>query len=196
MTQPEYLQSLRITSLLHFNDGLPFIQLTSHQGKPLEDLPIAPPQQQHRAFILSTWMKSYEAMARKNGWGQFYKEHEPKIAESRWRDGWVVTDDDGYTVHGWVCGYDGKLWHVYVVPQLRRCRIGTRLIEFATGGLKEYAKPFPYAAHARVNPYLQCTKGQVVPGRYEANLAEETNSYARGTEETTAQETDRRGPGE
>ncbi len=92
------------------------------------------------------------------GLGQFYDEHEPRIAESRWMDCLVVSDDTGFTVHAWVCGRDGQLWHCYVVPELRKLRVATRLIERACGELKEYARPWPYSAHARVNPYLLRTK--------------------------------------
>ncbi len=120
----------------------------------LERLPILTATAEHRSFILSTWVKSYRAHARKQGLGQFYDKHEPEVAESRWQDCYVVSDDGGFTVHAWVCGRDGQLWHVYVVPELRRLRIATRLIEFSTGELKEYARPWPYSAHARVNPYL------------------------------------------
>ncbi len=120
----------------------------------LETLPILAATPDHRSFILSTWVKSYRAQARKQGIGQFYDKHEPEAAESRWQDCWVVSDDGGFTVHAWVCGSDGRLYHCYVVPELRRLRIATRLIEFATGGLTEYARPWPYSAHARVNPYL------------------------------------------
>jgi len=123
----------------------------------LETLRIVPAEQQHRSFIIGTWVKSYESQARRQGIPKdVYSKHEPPIAESRWDDCWVLTsDEDGYTVSGWVCGSDGRLWHCYVVPELRKLRIATRLIEFACGGqVKEYARPWPYAAHARVNPYL------------------------------------------
>ncbi len=134
-------------------DGSPAILLTK-DNVTLETLPIVPASAAHRSFILSTWIKSYENQARKQGIGPQYAKHEPEIAESRWQDCWVVTDDDGYTVHAWVCGYEGQLHHIYVQPKLRKLRIATRLIEFATGELREYARPWPYSAHARVNPYL------------------------------------------
>lgn len=145
--------ALRNTSSALLTDGTPRIALTTAKGDPLVELPIVAPTQEHRSFILATWVKSYEAMARKLGWGEFYKRNEPRMAEACWQDGWVLTDEDGFTVHAWVCGYDGLLRHVYVTPQLRQCRIATRLIDFATGGLKEYARPWPYTPHARLNPY-------------------------------------------
>ncbi len=123
-------------------------------GEELETLPVVPAGMGHRSFILGTWINSYKGNARKQDLRDFYSKHEPAIAESRWQDCWVLTDDGDYTVHAWVCGHEGRLWHCYVVPELRRLRIATRLIEFACGELKEYARPWPYSAHARVNPYL------------------------------------------
>jgi GNAT superfamily N-acetyltransferase len=128
--------------------------LLVRNGETLESLPIVRAAPEHRNFILSTWLKSYKTYARAQGIGSYYDEYEPAIAESRWQDCFVVTDDTGFTVHAWVCGKNGKLWHVYVIPQLRRLRVATRLIEYACGELKEYARPWPYSAHARVNPYL------------------------------------------
>lgn len=124
--------------------------------KELQALLLQRAASQHRNFIISTWVKSYEGQARRQGIGPFYALHEPAIAESRWQDCHVATDQDGYTVYGWVCGdrETGSLWHCYVAPELRKLRIATRLIEYACGTLKEYARPWPYSAHARTNPYL------------------------------------------
>ncbi len=135
------------------NDGSPAI-LLQKDGQTLETLPIVDAKHTHRSFIISTWLKSYESQARKQGLREFYSRHEPAVAESHWEGCKVLTDDGGFTVHAWVCGTDGKLWHCYVVPELRRLRLATRLIEYACGPLKEYARPWPYSAHAKVNPYL------------------------------------------
>lgn len=140
-------------------DGTPRI-LLSNPTSLLEELPIVKPTAAHRSFILSTWVKSYKGRARDQGIGGAYDLHEPAIAESRWMDCLVVTDDSGFTVHAWVCGRDGQLWHCYVVPDLRRLRVATRLIEHACGELREYARPWPYSQHARLNPYLLCKKEQ------------------------------------
>ncbi len=121
-------------------------------------LPLEMATDAHRSFILATWVKSYQGMARKQGIQEFYAKYEPAIAESRWQDCWVLTDEDGYTVHAWVCGHAGDLWHCYVVPDLRRLRIATRLIEHACGTLQAYARPWPYSAHARTNQYLLRSK--------------------------------------
>lgn len=148
--------SLRNVSSVLSSDGTqPTLQLVKDDVV-LETLRIIHAEQQHRSFIIGTWVKSYESQARKQGVPKdVYAKHEPGIAESRWDDCWVLTADaDGYTVSGWVCGLNGALWHCYVVPELRKLRVATRLIEHATGGLKEYARPWPYAQHARLNPYL------------------------------------------
>lgn len=149
--------SLRGVSATLSSDGTNRILLVK-EGQQLESLPIVRAAIEHRSFILSTWVKSYKGQARHLGIGSLYDEYEPAVAESRWMDCLVVTDDTGFTVHAWVCGRDGQLWHVYVVPELRRLRVATRLIEHACGELREYARPWPYSAHARVNPYLLRTK--------------------------------------
>ncbi len=122
----------------------------------LETLLLSRATDEHRSFIISTWVKSYESQARRHGIKNFYVRHEPAVAERLWDQCTVVTDDTGYTVHAWVCANDrGQLWHCYVIPTLRQLRLATRLIEYACpGGLKEYARPWPYSAHAPVNPYL------------------------------------------
>ncbi len=152
--------SLRNVSAALSTDGTPRI-LLQQNSLTLETLHIRPARDEHRNFILGTWVKSYRSAARSQGILQQYNAHEPAIAESRWMDCLVVTDD-GFTVHAWVCGRDGKLWHVYVVPELRRLRIATRLIEHACGQLQEYARPWPYSAHARLNPYLLRTREEDV----------------------------------
>lgn len=137
------------------SDGSPAILLVKN-GVTLEKLPILKASSEHKSFIISTWLKSYENQARKQSIKEFYSSHEPAIAESLWSSCAVVSDESGYTVHAWVCGNDkGQLWHCYVAPELRKLRVATRLIEYACpNGLKEYARPWPYSAHARVNPYL------------------------------------------
>ncbi len=146
--------SLRDASSVLSLTGVPAI-LLQHRGTTIQTLPLRQAANTHRSFIISTWIKSYESQARKQGIGAFYTRHEPSIAESRWKECVVATDDDGYTVYAWACGdkATGTLWHCYVVPELRKLRIATRLIEYACGELREYARPWPYSAHARVNPY-------------------------------------------
>ncbi len=146
--------SLNGVSSVLSSDGQPAILLMKGDSQ-LERLPIVLAGSEHRAFILSTWVKSYEGLARKQGLKGFYTKHEPAVAEAHWARCSVVTDDAGYTVHAWVCSVSGALYHCYVVPELRKLRIATRLIEHTCpDGLKEYARQWPYSAHARVNPYL------------------------------------------
>lgn len=145
--------SLNGVSSVLSSDGTRAILLMK-DGKTLETLPVLQANESHRSYILSTWVKSYESQARRQGIREFYSKHEGAVAERLWQDCLVLTDDSGFTVHAWVCGSSGRLWHCYVVPELRKLRIATRMIELATGGLKEYARPWPYSAHARVNPYL------------------------------------------
>jgi len=153
--------SLRDVCARLSKDGSPKILLI-HTPKEtvVQELNLVKAEARHRSFIISTWVKSYEAQARKQGIGREYAEAEPAIAESRWEDCIVATDDDGYTVYGWVCGSrnGGMLWHAYVIPELRRLRVATRLIEYACGELNYYARPWPFMSHARVNPYLLCKK--------------------------------------
>ena len=146
--------SLKGVSSRLSTDGRPSIQLVKDE-KVLETLPILKSSAEHKNFILSTWVKSYEAAARKQGIREFYVSNEPTVAESLWTACSVVSDDSGYTVHAWVCATEGNLYHCYVVPELRKLRLATRLIEYSCPeGLKAYARPWPYQAHARVNPYL------------------------------------------
>ena len=146
--------SLKGVSSQLSTDGQPAILLVK-DNQTLETLPLVKATDEHRSFILSTWVKSYESQARRQGFKEFYARHEPALAERLWPACTVVTDDSGYTVHAWVCASRGSLYHCYVVPELRKLRIATRLIEYACPeGLKEYARPWPYSAHARVNPYL------------------------------------------
>lgn len=126
-------------------------------GKVVETLPIRPAQEQHRAFILATWVRSYAATARKMLTRAVYVAGEPKIAERLWPKAMVITSpDDDYTVHGWICAEEGKLYHMYIIPELRRKGIAGALIQLAVGPKVEYARPWPYEPprHWNFNPYL------------------------------------------
>lgn len=114
----------------------------------------------HRNFILSTWLKSYRPQARKDGIQEYYNTYEPAIAESRWQDCHVLSDESGFTVYAWVCAYPGQLHHVYVIPELRHIGVARRLIEAIAGdGDITYARPWPGRPKSyRVNPYLLTVK--------------------------------------
>lgn len=84
----------------------------------------------HRSFIISTWVKSYMAQARKLGFSQFFRE--PESAERMWDRAIVLTDDDGYVVYGWAVGSEHGLDYVYVVPELRGNGVGKLLASTVT----------------------------------------------------------------
>ncbi len=92
-------------------------------------------------------------MAKRLGILTQYDIHEPGIAESRWQDCTVITDEDGFTVYAWVCGTPGALYHCYTVPELRGIGVARSLIQDACGERPEHARPWPYK-NRFVNPYL------------------------------------------
>lgn len=123
----------------------------------LQDLLLIRATPEHRNFILGTWVKSYRPHARKQGIGEFYDKHEGEVAESRWQDCWVASDEDGFTVYAWVCAEGRNLYHVYVIPELRRKGVSGALIQFSTGQAHpDMARPWPFtsAKLGRVDPYL------------------------------------------
>lgn len=126
----------------------------------VQTLQLMPSQMGHRNFILSTWLKSYRPQARKDGIAEYYNKYEPAIAESRWQDCFVLSDEDGFAVYAWVCAYPGQLYHVYVIPELRHLGVARRLIEHVAGdGAICYARPWPGRPKSyRVNPYLLTPK--------------------------------------
>jgi GNAT superfamily N-acetyltransferase len=127
-------------------------------GKVLETLPILPAQETHRNFILATWVKSYAPTARRLLSQAVYAEGETRLAESLWQKSHVLTSkDDDYTIHAWVCGEPGKLYHCYVVPALRHRGVAKALIELACGTTLRFAKPSPLATHRpgwTLDPYI------------------------------------------
>ena len=139
-------------------DGSPRIRLLHRPTQEvLQDLLLIKATPEHRNFILGTWVKSYRPHARKQGIGEFYDRHEGDVAVSRWKDCWVASDEDGFTVYAWVCSEEGSLHHVYVVPELRRKGVSAALIQFSTGEAHpDMARPWPYSSSklGRVNPYL------------------------------------------
>ncbi len=140
--------------------GLPAIHLIHQETQTvIQSLPLVKASSAHRSFILGTWVKSYRPHARKQGIGEFYDKFESAIAESRWQDCTVVSDEDGYTVYAWVCGGSGQLYHCYVIPELRHKLISTCTQEYACGTkTPDLARPWPGRSAGRVNPYLLCKK--------------------------------------
>lgn len=125
-------------------------------------LPILKAQPQHRSFIISTWVKSYAHIARKLLKQAVYNAEEPKLAEALWQhSSVVVSPSDDYTVHAWVCGDIGKLYHCYVIPELRAKGVAKALIEGVCGNVLQYARPWPFPVERsgwQFNPYLLAHK--------------------------------------
>lgn len=136
----------------------------------LSELPIIKATEEHRAFILATWVRSYESSSRRlqvagmRLSAETYRVGESALAESRWPiSRVVVSQDDAYTIHGWVCGEapsaaggPGRLWHVYVPPNLRGSGVAKGLVESVCG--KEYVvhKPWPSTPRSHIvswSPY-------------------------------------------
>lgn len=154
--------SLNSVSAVLSTSGSPTTLTLVHKetGEVVRTLNLVPAESQHRSFLLSTWLKSYRPQARKDGISEYYDRHEAEIAESRWEDCFVLTDEDGFTVYAWVCGYPGSLYHVYVVPELRNVGVARRLIEHACGDSGvAYARNWPGRPRGyKVNPYLLVKK--------------------------------------
>ncbi len=124
-------------------------------GEILETLPIVSATDEHRNYILSTWVKSYETTARTIGIGvpggpvlrvdqEAFRSRESRIAEREWKKSKViVAPGDAYTIHGWVCAAPGRLWHVYVPPSLRSCGVAKGLVVSTAGKNYTVAKPWP-----------------------------------------------------
>lgn len=157
--------SLKDVSATLSTSGSPAI-LLNHipTQKVLQSLLLTQAKSEHRSFILGTWVKSYRPTARKLGLGEHYDRYEAPIAESRWQDCWVATDEDGYTVYAWVCGDASGLWHVYVIPELRHRGVASCLQLHACGNYTpDLARPWPgrNPGTAKVNPYLLCPKVRI-----------------------------------
>ncbi len=132
-------------------------------GKELETLPIVQASEQHRSYIISTWVKSYETFNRRIDVcgmripSEVYRTGESKAAELLWSKSHVVTGDDGFTIHAWICGSQGKLWHVYVPPPLRCIGVARGLVEQYCGATYLVPKPWPTVPkghHVSYSPYL------------------------------------------
>ena len=120
---------------------------------------------EHRNFILSTWVRSYQNVARKFMDKDIYAAEEARVAESFWESTWVATSpDDGYVIHGWACttsgetdGVDG-LYHAYVPPDLRGHGIATALVEVECRRERplHVARPgfTPFGFKVKLNPYI------------------------------------------
>lgn len=119
--------------------------------------------QEHRNFILSTWVRSYQNQARKFMDKDIYADEEARVAEELWERTWVATSpNDSYVIHGWVCTESNadtdSLFHAYVPPDLRRHGIATALVnvECRTTKPLHVARPgfSPFGFKCKLNPYI------------------------------------------
>lgn len=144
--------------------GAPCLDLVKN-GNVLETLPVVPATQDHRSFILATWVRGALPSAKLAGVQKaIYLVEEPRVAESKWQDCMVVVDPaDQFVVLAWICvSTDGTLYNVYVTPDFRRMGILKSLI----GGLVgpdvpvHHVRPltFPAPKHWVYNPYRLSTR--------------------------------------
>lgn len=114
---------------------------TSHV---IEELPLIKALPEHKAYIISTWVKSYATFNRKlrtvlNGAASIVRSEdftigEAQIAETLWEKTYVVSGkEDTFTINAWVCGEEGRLYNAYVPPALRRMGIFTTVAHKAAG---------------------------------------------------------------
>lgn len=127
-------------------------------GEVIQTFRLVKADREHKSFILSTWLRSYRPTARKRGFSEFFGEYEGAIAESRWEDAVVATDESGFTVYAWVCAYPGELHYVYVGPELRGIGVAKGLIHHVAGQDYVLARPWPGTTHHKLNPYLMVKK--------------------------------------
>lgn len=132
-----------------------YFRMVADGGAEEVTLPLTQAGPQHRSYILATWVRSYAPQLRK--WLGSVPEEEGLQAEKLWDQSLVVTDDDGFTVHAWVCGSPGLLHYVYVPPELRRKGVAEALIKHLCGHTYEYGRPWPYKKEpngGKYNPYI------------------------------------------
>lgn len=118
--------------------------------------------QQHRSFVLSTWIRSYrDAYLGPISYNDIHK-YESKFAEQAFELGMVfVQSSDGFTVNGWVCGKitSPQVLHwVYVPPELRGMGVASSMIRDIYGKIHPQVSRCPRRNSklpiSRWNPYL------------------------------------------
>lgn len=127
--------------------------------KELGHLNVVPASEEHRNFILSTWVRSYQGEARKFMDRDIYAKEEAVCAEAYWKLSTVaVSPEDAYVIHGWACARPNRLYHAYVPPDLRRYGIASALVKSAVyeGAPVFVARPGfnPFGFKTRLNPYI------------------------------------------
>lgn len=165
-------ESMKLTDvsakLLRSGQKTSLVLVDKASGETLETLRVLRAEARHKNYIISTWVKSYASVSRKtvhshNGFYSekvqepYYMSGENDIAETRWGDCWVVTSEDGYTVYAWVCAAPCKLWHAYVVPEMRAIGILKEMVREFCGKEVQVARLPPFRKMPEgwtYNPYL------------------------------------------
>lgn len=130
---------------------------TERPDKVLEELKLVPATDEHRNFILSTWVQSYSPVNRDTVYAvakqvyrvshQSFVRMEQRVSSFMYDLGRcyvLCTEDDSFTVHGWICGSKGNLHHCYVPPHLRRVGVAKSMIEIVCGNELVFTRPWPY----------------------------------------------------
>lgn len=155
-------------------NGTELILLHKETDKELERLPIRQATEEHRNYIISTWVKSYASLNRQtrtahNGLAWVTDtvkacHGEGKIAERLWQHTRIVTGkEDTYTINGWVCGEPGRLYYAYVPPELRLVGIFSSITKLLhQNDTLECRIPFPYGKRPWLtyNPYCWLSSPQ------------------------------------
>lgn len=115
-----------------------------------------PATEDHRSFIIATWVRSGAQLFRRTsvhvGQGihpirrTAYIENEPGVAERHWQKSTVLIRPDNPAVcHGWLCGWEGVFLNAYIPPELRRLGLFRALSARVCGpGQVEMARPWPH----------------------------------------------------
>lgn len=160
MTTSKGLANLTNFSAVRSKDGSKVeLWLTRPEAKLMETLALRPASQEHRSYILATWVQSYKGLAKRQVATKVYEVEEPRLAEKYWQKCLVLgPEDDSFTIHGWVCAVDGVLFQCYVPPELRRIGIASCLIDASCGKKVVIPRAWPFQSPPRgfefiYNPY-------------------------------------------
>jgi len=134
------------------------LEIVEPNGEKTE-LVVVPAGDQHRSFILSTWIRSWLASGRLIGtWVSEHLDDERRVAEANWSGAMVLTDSDGYVVYAWVLPKDGHLDYVYVAPEVRKIGIAKAMASLVCD-MKSRSRSVSPTAPAwirdlKFNPYI------------------------------------------
>lgn len=129
-------------------------------GEVLAHLPVVQANEKHRNFILSTWVRSYQNVARKVMDKETYAREESLVAERFWgRSSVAVSPEDEYVIHGWVCNLGSHVYHAYVPPDFRRHGMASEILRVTASDAKklQIARPTewkPKGFRCEFNPYI------------------------------------------